>query len=419
MYEGDVLTDLDQLRSRYEVLRRLGFDGGREVYAVRSKVGERHFAVGIVDRDGAAAGPGALHLSQAHTIQPLSHPGLVPIHAVHHLQGGSVAVAIDRRRGCTLEDRLREEGTPPPSEVEAVLREIGEALGYLHGRGVVHRRVRTSSIFLDRDAERARLCVFGIEHEPVGPQGESRPVDGKRLRVGPATDLFGLGLVGYEMLAGRAPAAGDALPPLRELRPELPEPLLVAIEGCLAAKPSSRWRSAADVIAALDGEIPPRNARSMAVSIVERVRNRAASVTEEIAIAAARWPALPALAATLGATLLVTLATAPVAERSRQAGQEVSAAQAPRARTTQTPALGPTPRPQESLPIGIEWEPATEVAVSPPSTAASTDARPARQATPPASRAQAAPQPPDESTPATPPSPFADGLVLLGELVDP
>src|SRR5690606_3774875 len=77
MDETDILSDLDQLRSRYHVLRQLGHDGGCPVYAVRGHDSDRHCLVKVMAKPGSgSAYAGTLHLWQAHTMERLEHPKL-------------------------------------------------------------------------------------------------------------------------------------------------------------------------------------------------------------------------------------------------------------------------------------------------------------------------------------------------------
>ncbi len=351
IYEEDVLTDLDQLRSRYEVLRRLGRDGSSHVYAVRSRDSHRHYLVKVMEDSGEArTKPDALHLWQAHTVRALEHPKLMTLHAVHYLQGGAVALAMDRRRGRTLAELLDEVGPLSTRRVEHVLRDAAEALAYLHSRGVVHRGVRPASIFLDQDLGHARLAHFGVDRNETADElgNEVRAllrmfsylapeqiagrnvVDGRRL--GPRTDLYSLGLVGYAMLAGRDPWQGrtledllearrqNELTPIVELRPDVPVSLREAVEGCLATNPRRRWRSVAEFMAVLDP--------SGAVEVPEPVRPSAAEgiLGEGIRIVSAGLSARPRTGAfaRFGVTAVVAVAGVVTVSTVRGGGDPVA-----------------------------------------------------------------------------------------------
>lgn len=296
MDEVDLLSDLDQLRSRYEILRRLTLDGRAPVYAVRSRETEQHFVVKVMaDRATRGMAPGKLHAWQAHNIASLDYPKLMAMHAVHHLQGGAVAVAMERRRGKSLAERLRDDGRLTIESVEAIVRDVGEALAYLHSRGVVHRHVCPETIFLDRDARVARLAFFGVDVAPAPSFDASRGsfgsadaahrylapeqlkggevVDGRHVSA--ATDVFSLGLTAFELLTGSHPAdAGAAENSWRkrlvgridELRPDAPEQLLAAIDQSLEPNPGRRLASGAAFLARLDStdDRPDDRVRSVA-----------------------------------------------------------------------------------------------------------------------------------------------------------
>jgi serine/threonine protein kinase len=298
MEHADDLSDLDQLRSRYEVLRELGRDGGCVVYAVRGRGSDRHYAVKVISDPGfRSARPTALHVWHAHTVRQLDHPRMMVLHAVHHLQGGAVAIAMERRRGRTLAELIDEVGPLPADVVERVLRQIGEALAYLHSRDIAHRGVSPHSIFLDRDDnDDARLAHFGIDRSDYADFSAAggavlrafaylapEQFDGKGTvdgrRVSARSDLYSLGLVGYSMLTGKRPwAAGsveelirmkraEPLPALTTLRPDAPAHLCEVIERCLERKARRRWSSAHEFLASLDSAaastgLPPTITRS-------------------------------------------------------------------------------------------------------------------------------------------------------------
>jgi serine/threonine protein kinase len=283
IHDADAVNDLDQIRSRYHLLRQLGRDGSFPLYAVRARDSDRHYLLKVIEEPGSRrTRAGALQPWQAHTVKELQHPKLMVMHAVHHLQGGAVALAMDRRRGRTLAELLDAEGRLSISRTEHILRDIGEALAYLHTRGVVHRGVSPHSIFLDHDRGHARLSFFGIDREPdhQGRDGEIasliraftylapeqisglEQVEGRRLSL--RSDLFSLGLVGFAMLTGRHPWRGasledllkgrklEPLAALEEIRPDAPTYLREAIERCLERNARRRCRSASEFLAHLD-----------------------------------------------------------------------------------------------------------------------------------------------------------------------
>lgn len=279
MNEPDVLNDLDQIASRYDLLGELCRDGASAVYRARSRRDGHEVAIRLLDAPPTrSARPGARHPWQARPVLQLRHPNLVDIYAVHHLQGGTVALAMDHGERPTLAELIRGQGPLPPRRVEEVLRSVGAALAYLHGSGVVHRNVRPQSILVDPETGCARLADFGLDRQEgdrnaaalralayVAPEQLDGVNQVDAPRVSAHSDIFSLALVGYAMLTGKQPWEGAALTGLAEARSrealawpaDTPEPLLRALQGAVQVKPGRRWKSVADFLAQLDGTSVP------------------------------------------------------------------------------------------------------------------------------------------------------------------
>ena len=436
--EADVLSDLDQIRSRYEILRRLGYDGNFAVHAAKSPASGRHFAVKVMSTPASRSVSTAQQLWQAHTVEPLNHPKLMVLQAVHHLQGGTVAVAMERRRGCTLAERLEAAGPLCIAEAEAILRDIGEALAYLHERGVVHRGVRPESIFLDRDCGYARLAPIGISSDRSGktmdeavagmlaylaPEQPEGAGEVESRKVGPSTDLYSLGLVGYAMLAGHQPCSragfgsspagsgAEALPPLSILRPEAPAGLWRAIEGCLAKNPRRRWRSAGEFVSQLHSaedmsRVPVASAfRDLIDTIFQRARKLPERSSWTLSVAPARRVTLlvsGAIVTLLAANLLGSLGESAAREIPERREAEMSAAEK---RSVEQPHFASLPSQAADPPPSAE-EPA-------PNADARQRALPAAVQNPPPPKRRASPAQGGNRQASEPR--VARGLVLLGE----
>jgi alpha-tubulin suppressor-like RCC1 family protein len=162
--------------------------------------------------------------------------------------------------------------------VSAVLDDIGSALLYAHRQKIVHRDIKPENIYLDESVEVARLADFGIARHWDKDAGITLPgmaigtptymspeqIDGAHLDG--RSDIYSLGIVGYEMLTGQQPWAGEnlysiiykqkreQLPPLDEVRPGLPAALQQAVEGALHKSPDDRWQAADQFLACLRGQ---------------------------------------------------------------------------------------------------------------------------------------------------------------------
>ena len=207
-------------------------------------------------------------LREAQTSAQLAHPGIVPIYTVDEAEGlvFFVMALVD---GETLGERLKREPRLPVGQVRTILTDVADALGYAHAQGVVHRDIKPDNIMLDRASGRAVVTDFGIARAAAGDSrltvtgvaigtpaymspeqalGE-REVDGR-------SDIYSLGIIGYQMLAGEPPFRASNTPamlvkhvsetprPLGQLRPDAPAGLVNAIARALAKKPEDRWRDA-------------------------------------------------------------------------------------------------------------------------------------------------------------------------------
>ena len=218
-------------------------------------------------------------IREAQTAAQLSHPNIVPIYSVDE-KDGMVYFVMSLVDGESVGARLVRQGAWPADRVAPVLRDVADALSYAHERGVIHRDIKPDNILIDRASGRPLVTDFGIARAVVGetritatgvavgtpaymsPEqavGE-REIDGR-------SDLYSLGVVGYQMLAGETPFKASNTPamlvkhvserprPVREIRPDCPAYLAVAIDRALAKRPDDRWSSAAELRNALAGAL--------------------------------------------------------------------------------------------------------------------------------------------------------------------
>src|SRR5579862_5604366 len=226
-------------------------------------------------------------LQEAETAAQLSHPNIVPIYTVDE-RDGLVYFVMAFVDGDNLGAKLRATGPMAPEPTKRVLKEVAQALAFAHSRGVIHRDIKPDNILLAGDDGRALVTDFGIARavdETTGTRltatgvaigtpaymspeqcAGDRSIDGR-------SDLYSLGVVGYQMLSGAPPFTGSSTPallvkqiseapvPLRDRRSDVPDQLARAIMKLLAKAPNDRFDNAAALVAALDGapvvEPPP------------------------------------------------------------------------------------------------------------------------------------------------------------------
>ena len=277
----------------YEILAPLGAGGMGEVYRARDVRLGREVAIkvppGDIARDPAAL---ARFEREARAVAALSHPNILDIHDVGSENGVSYAVT-ELLEGETLREGLRSAPLPWRRACEIGLA-LAEGLAAAHSRGIVHRDLKPENIFLTADG-RVKILDFGlarVEYEKpsdasptiptmteagalLGTAGYMSPEQVRGERARPASDIFALGCVLYEMVTGRRAfrretTAETLVAILKEepadpadVAPHIAEDARLLILRCLAKSPEARFQSARDLAFALKLAIerPPTEAR--------------------------------------------------------------------------------------------------------------------------------------------------------------
>lgn len=312
-YIPDV-PDLEVLERRYEFIRELGRGGMAAVHLARRRGTDDLVAIKAICRRYADDEESLARFArEARTLITFDHPNIVRTLAVESVDERILAIVMEYMHGRTLRQELRMRRRLDYGRTVSILRDVAGALAHAHARGVVHRDVKPDNIFLDEDAGRARLADFGIARAfdtdveltlsgmALGTPAYMSPeqIDGEALDG--RSDMYSLGVVGWEMLAGQRPWDGeslygmiyrqkhDLLPDLAHLRPDIPVSLLQAIEGALRKQASQRWSTAGDFIDALNGiaselpleRLPSRAKRAGSDFATIRFRRIAASLPSD------------------------------------------------------------------------------------------------------------------------------------------
>jgi tetratricopeptide (TPR) repeat protein/TolB-like protein len=276
----------------YQIVEPIGRGGMGEVYRAQDLRLNRSVAIKIVIRGGDVSGELRDRFArEAQAVARLDHPHVCQIYDVGH-EGEVDYLVMEYLEGETLARRMAQGRLNVEAAVE-IARQIADALAHTHQHGLVHRDLKPGNVMLS--GSMVKLLDFGVAkwlsgNEPGGPMTSStligagviagtlqymapEQIDGKP--VDERCDIFALGVILYEMLAGQ-PAFSSATPsatmaailtaqppPLDTIVPELPTGLTEVVAKCLAKRPDDRWQSADAVAAALrhlGGERPLTNA---------------------------------------------------------------------------------------------------------------------------------------------------------------
>ncbi|HYV99031.1 MAG TPA: protein kinase [Gemmatimonadaceae bacterium] len=265
------------LAGRYEVERQVGQGGMATVYLARDLRHNRRVAVKVLSSELAAIVGRERFLSEIEVTANLQHPHLLPLFDSGDA-GGLLFYVMPFIEGETLRKRLERERQLSVEDAVHIASAIGSALDYAHRHGVIHRDLKPENILMhERDplvmdfgialavsnAGGARVTQAGIS---LGtPQYMSPEQATGDRQIDARSDIYSLGAVTYEMLAGEPPHSGTSIQAImakviadrprsvRELRDSVPEYVDDAVMRALAKLPADRWPKASEFVSAITG----------------------------------------------------------------------------------------------------------------------------------------------------------------------
>jgi serine/threonine protein kinase len=181
------------------------------------------------------------------TLKALAHPNVTPVFDSGEMPDGQRYIVMDFIDGTSLADKL-EDGKPTPADAVRILGELCAGVEAMHAVGLLHRCIKPSGILISKDG-RARVAGFASDPQSVEARDYAAPEQLVGLGVDARSDIYSLGIVGYEMLTGRTPQGAWTPPSLTntELDPGLDTVLLTAMQSA----PSRRFQSVTEMRNAL------------------------------------------------------------------------------------------------------------------------------------------------------------------------
>ncbi|MGB7212421.1 MAG: serine/threonine-protein kinase [Gemmatimonadales bacterium] len=265
------------LSDRYRMGRELGRGGMAIVYLAQDLKHDRVVAIKVLRASVALELGAERFLREISTTAKLQHPHILPLYdsgeadghlfyVMPHVDGGSLGARLEGERQLPIDTALQ------------LAREVADALGYAHARGVIHRDVKPDNILFA--GSHAMVADFGIARAISLAGTEKITASGVTLGtptymspeqatgeidLDGRTDLYSLACVVYEMLAGRPPFTGTSpadlirqqimvtAPPVTDARPVVPKSVAAALQRALAKAPKDRFATMADFASALIG----------------------------------------------------------------------------------------------------------------------------------------------------------------------
>ncbi len=263
---------IDQTIREYEFRRKIGSGGYGAVYQAYQPAVKRDVAIKVILPEYASRPEFIQRFEvEAQLVAQLEHPYIVPLYDYWQDDHGAFLV-MRWLRGGSLRESLSQQGAWPVAHTSRLFSQIADALSFAHEAGVIHRDIKPGNILLDERGN-AYLTDFGIAKQTtsdvhltqsgatVGTLAYLSPEQIRSEPLTPASDIYSLGLVLYEMLAGEHPFPvskatiilkhlNDPIPVVQDIRPDLPKAINEVVQQATAKDPDKRFPDALSLAAA-------------------------------------------------------------------------------------------------------------------------------------------------------------------------
>jgi len=277
LFDDDVASFPEALAEHYRLTRELGRGGMATVYLAHDLKHGRDVAVKVLHPTLASALGPERFLLEIEIAAQIHHPHIVPLYD-SGAAGASLYYVMPYEAGLSLRQRLARDGPLPLGDAVLVLRDVCDALAHAHERGIIHRDIKPDNVLLS--GSHAMVTDFGVAMAATDPTGRATVTAAGVLLGTPAymapeqiaadpridhrADIYAVGVLAYELLAGRPPFTADAPQdvlsahltqapvPIKTHRADVPEPLAELVMKSLEKRPADRWQTAAELVQRLD-----------------------------------------------------------------------------------------------------------------------------------------------------------------------
>ncbi len=266
---------------KYRIHEMVGRGGSATVFKAEDLKHQRTVAIKVFRSDLSYLGGPDRFAREIAILATLQHPNVLPL-LDSGVAGGQLYYVMPFVAGESLRERLQREGRLPIQDVVRILVDVCDALRYAHELGIIHRDIKPENVLLS--GRHALVADFGIARGAARAGGAQHTTGGMAVgtpaymapeqvaadpELDPRADIYALGVVGFEMIAGRPPFSGDSPaallaahvaenpPALADLRPDVPPALAAIIARCLRKRPQDRWPGAAKLAEELEPLLGP------------------------------------------------------------------------------------------------------------------------------------------------------------------
>jgi serine/threonine-protein kinase len=327
MSAGDVIA------GRYELLELIGRGGMSSVWKADDRLLDRIVAIKVLHEQFTQDEEYVERFRrEARSVAQLSHPNIVTV-IDRGEEGGRQYIVFECVEGENLKQLIERSGPLPVRDALLLALQMARALSFAHGRGLIHRDVKPQNVLLDENGQ-AKMTDFGIARSVdvegvtitgtvLGTSEYIAPEQARGQRVDALTDVYSLGVVLYELLAGDVPFHGENFvaialrhvneppPSVLDRRPDCPPRVAMAVERAMAKRPEDRFASMEELVAELEAclaELDPSSEDATMISrrpVASPSRGRPARPRRRRRVGIL-WP-IAAVAAILGIAALAAI----------------------------------------------------------------------------------------------------------------